>query len=207
MTSARQLVDELLEQVRELPPLQQLMLELDCALTGNTPQRVASQLHHYPDTIEKWLEEPGGNPVWYLSDGGYSRVVWDPCEKTLFLTYNSTPPVVARWDAALPQREALLNYLTREYARLEGEPVEEAKSPDIKKLKDNRTELDPAERRKVMAAKAVWHKGPGGKESPAVWKAVVNGKTWYVCNTHRCYRASRSIRRAISDYKFIKTTA
>ena len=87
------------------------------------------------------------------------------------------------------------------------EDLEESKGPGIKTLKDNRTELEPAERRKVMAAGAVWHQGPGGKETPAVWKSVVKGKTWYCCNTHRCYQARRNLAAAINSFKFVKTTA
>ena len=336
MTDARQLVDALLEQNRELPPLQQLMLHLDSSLTGHSTESIVRQYHHYPATVEAWLEEvSGGNPMWYLSDSGYSRIVWDPCGKSLFLTDNSRREVVARWDAAMPERMALLRYLNAEYDRLGGyggrpmqesdsdplspgrhtfdengsyyeierhsngdatverlfvppdlrgggisramlefivagadragvtlhvaiapdriegeghehprymkvrnaleknfadlgfesaadgedvypldksrapraESLEEARAPKLDVLKDNRTELDPAERRKVMAAKAVWHHGPGGKESPAVWKSVVRGTTWFVCNTHRCYRAAKTLSKAVRDFKFIKTTA
>ena len=90
---------------------------------------------------------------------------------------------------------------------LVSESLDESKGPKIKTLKDNRVELDPAERRKVMSAGAVWHKGNDGKPSPAVWKAVVNGKTWYVCNTHRAFQCKKSLGAAIRAFKFIKTTA
>lgn len=189
------------------------MLELDMALTGNSARRIGGQYHHYPPTVEKWLEELGGDPVWYLSDSGYSRIVWHPYERTLNLTYNSTPPVAARWESAKPQRDALLSFLTGEYARIShaespvAENVTESRGPSLKILKDNRVELDDAERKKVMRAGAVWHPGNKDKPVPAVWKSVVRGKTWYVCNTHRCYRSSCSIGKAIRDFKFVETTA
>jgi hypothetical protein len=106
------------DQSTGLNDFQRLMLNLDAALTGNEPSRIASQYHHYPQTVEKWMAEPGGNPIWYLSDGGYSRVVWGIETETLFLTYNSTSRVVARWEHALPQRIAVLCYLVAEYKRL-----------------------------------------------------------------------------------------
>lgn len=106
------------QQIASLPPLQQHMLALDVALTGNPDYEVVRQYHHYPRDIEKWMQEPGGNPVWYLSDSGYSRVVWNPYDEAVFLTYNSTSKVKARWDAAQPQRTALENYLKGEWKRL-----------------------------------------------------------------------------------------
>ena len=54
---------------------------------------------------------------------------------------------------------------------------------------------------------AVWHHGPNGEETPAVWKAEVNGKTWFVCNTHRAYQCKPTLKGAINAYDFIETTA
>ena len=87
------------------------------------------------------------------------------------------------------------------------ESVTEAKSPRMNTLKDNRVELEPSERKEVMRRKAVWHHGPGGKESPAVWKSVVRGKTYYVCNTHRAAAVKPTLKAAIRAFDFIKTTS
>jgi len=315
-----------------LLPLQKLMLDLDTVLTGNVPTEVVSQYHHYPDTLEKWMEEPGGHPIWYLSDGGYSRVVWNDERGDVFLTSNSTSKVKANWDNAGPQREALERFLRGEYNRLsvaaglktrfeskaaeivnsllegddeaenverylsdlpepevglrspvkpgEGgkesgrivlhkandyvvidrkisgvwvthwqsmrmggyvdghyfrgnypgavadyrkrcialgvdpdasesftESISEAKSPKMKALKDNRVELDDAERKEVMRRGAVWHHGKDGKPTPAVWKSEVRGKTYYVCNTHRAAAVKPTLKGAIRAFDFIETTS
>lgn len=88
-----------------------------------------------------------------------------------------------------------------------GAQLAEAKrGPDMKTLKKHKVSLTDDERAQVMKAGAVWHHGPGGAESPAVWKSVVNGTTWYVCNTHRAMASKPTLRGAISAFKFIETT-
>lgn len=81
------------------------MLDLDAALTNNhPPEGLIRQIHHYPKTIEKWIFNDEGG-IWYLSDSGYSRVGFDMESGRLFLTYNSTSRVRARWEQAAPQRQ------------------------------------------------------------------------------------------------------
>ena len=82
------------------------------------------------------------------------------------------------------------------------------KKSHFKVLKEHRVELTPEERSKVMDSKAVWHFGPNGKASPAVWKAVIDGKVSYVCNTHRAFQERKSLDAAIKIFhSFIKGTA
>jgi hypothetical protein len=85
--------------------------------------------------------------------------------------------------------------------------IAKSKGPRIETLEKNKVKLTDEEREKVMNAGAVWHHGPHGEESPAVWKAVVNGKEWFVCNTHRAYQCKPTLEGAISAFDFIETTA
>lgn len=79
---------------------------------------------------------------------------------------------------------------------------------NMKTLKKYKVDLTPEERSQVMSADAVWNHGPNGEATPAVWKAVINGKTTYVTNTHRAYNTADTVKGAISRYhKFIKGTA
>jgi hypothetical protein len=82
------------------------------------------------------------------------------------------------------------------------------KCPEMETLKKNKVKLTPEERTEVMKAKAVWHHGADGAETPAIWKAVVKDQTWYVTNTHRAYQAKKTLKAAIKAFHdFIKSTA
>lgn len=76
-------------------------------------------------------------------------------------------------------------------------------------LKKNKKPLSDEEREQVMKADAVWHKGPKGEATPAVWKSVnKDGKSTYITDTHRAFAAEKSLKAAISKYhSFIKGTA
>ena len=88
------------------------------------------------------------------------------------------------------------------------EAYDGGKGPKFKILKKNRKPLTTSERESVMRQKAVWHHGPNGEPSAAVWKAVVEGVTWYVTNTHRAYNLTNSLQGTIKRYHdFIKGTA
>lgn len=80
---------------------------------------------------------------------------------------------------------------------------------EFEKLKKNKVPLSKEERQTVLDSDAVWHHGPNGAPSPAVWKSVNrNGKITYVTHTHRTYNTAPTLKGAISRYhKFIKGTA
>lgn len=76
-------------------------------------------------------------------------------------------------------------------------------SPKLDVLKKNRKMLTDDERNAVISGGAVWP----GDQRPGVWKSEVDGKTWYVCNTHRAYQCKPTIKGAIKAFKFIETTS
>ncbi len=81
-------------------------------------------------------------------------------------------------------------------------------SPEMETLKKNKKPLSDQERELIMNADAVWNHGPNGEKTPAVWKAVIKNKTWFVTNTHRAYQAKPTLKAAIKAYHtFIKGTA
>lgn len=83
-------------------------------------------------------------------------------------------------------------------------------SSEFKDLQKNKQPLTAEERKIVMDKKAVWHHGPDGAPSPAVWKSV-NPKTkkvTYVTHTHRAYNTAPTLKGAIGRFhSFIKSTA
>lgn len=72
--------------------------------------------------------------------------------------------------------------------------------PHFDTLEKSKVELTDTEREQVMKAKAVWHFSPAGKPSPAIKKAIVRGKTYYYCNTHRCYQSAKTLAGAIDKF-------
>lgn len=82
------------------------------------------------------------------------------------------------------------------------------KGPKYKDFMKNKVPLTPEERALVMKRKAVWHFSPKNVATPAVGKAVINGKTWFETHTHRAINYAPTVRGAIARYhKFIRGTA
>lgn len=91
----------------------------------------------------------------------------------------------------------------------------------MKDLEKYRTEMTKAELDEVFRRKAVWHHGPNGEETSAIWKSqdvdrsikeAGNNKTpvarfVYITNTHRAMAVSPTLKGAIKKFQFIKTTA
>ena len=85
--------------------------------------------------------------------------------------------------------------------------TESKRNPSMEKLKKGRKELEPDERRMVIRKGAVWRDSGQVKPTPGIWKSVVNGKTYYVCNTHRASAVKPTLKQAIKAFAFIKTTS
>jgi len=87
--------------------------------------------------------------------------------------------------------------------------ISENKKSPIEVLKENRIPLTDEERLICLKEKAVWHHGPNGEESPAVWKSKNSkGEIIYVTNTHRAYQTSSTLKGCINKFHdFIKDTA
>jgi hypothetical protein len=75
--------------------------------------------------------------------------------------------------------------------------------PQYDTLEKNKVKLTDEERNKVMNAAATWHHGKNGGATPAIKKSVIRGKTYFYCNTHRCYQSAKTLDAAIN--KFFKT--
>lgn len=80
---------------------------------------------------------------------------------------------------------------------------------EFKELQKNKKPLTDDERSEVMSQKAVWHHGPNGSETPAVWKSEdSDGNVVYVTHTHRAFNTAKTLSSAIDKYhNFIKGTA
>lgn len=87
--------------------------------------------------------------------------------------------------------------------------LNEAKN-EFENLKKNKVPLTPEEREQCLKAKAVWHHGPGGAESSAVWKSKdkKTGKITYITHTHRAWNKAATLQACINKYhNFIKGTS
>ena len=86
---------------------------------------------------------------------------------------------------------------------------EDIEAKEFETLQKNKKPLDDDERAAGMKSKAVWHHGPNGEETPAVWKSVnKKGKCTYVTHTHRAFNKADSLKGCIKKYHdFIKGTA
>jgi len=165
---------------------------IEAAYTPASDKEFYAAIQVYLDDLQRGVKEGRTRGV---VNGSAGRCVWDiyPGYSGVF---NDTHPDDDDDDDQALRLEALC---LAENLLLE--------APEFETLKDARRQLDPAEREKVMKAGAVWHHAPGDKPSPAVWKAVVRGKTWYCCNTHRAYRACSSLRDAIKAFEFVQSTS
>jgi len=70
-------------------------------------------------------------------------------------------------------------------------------TPSARTLDKNRQELSPAERKVLKDA---------GKKGASVWKATVDGKTYYVVHTHRASVVKSSMKGVLAIYDWVEST-
>lgn len=70
-------------------------------------------------------------------------------------------------------------------------------APTTKTLEKHRQELSPAERKQLKDA---------GKSGATVWKATVDGKTYYVVHTHRAGVVRSSMKGVLAIYDWVEST-
>lgn len=75
-----------------------------------------------------------------------------------------------------------------------------SETPEFPTLKDNKVDMEDAEKQEAIKAGCTWNHGKDGSPTCAIWKAKVNGKIWYGSNTHRCYQAHSTLKAAIKSW-------
>lgn len=103
------------------------LLALDYKLTGKKAE-AASQLRTIRLDEYEWIDRE-----LYLSDGGYSRVVFNYDTGRLFLTSNSLDTTKARWESALEERRAVERIARKAIQESGGSPETWTENP--RKLK------------------------------------------------------------------------
>ena len=86
----------------------ELITFLDCALTGKPYEDC---LHTFSNSSCKTPEEFYWNKIYYLSDGGYSRLVYGDYECKVLLSNDSTPKVKDAWKRCIELRSDLENLM------------------------------------------------------------------------------------------------
>lgn len=81
---------------KALTDFQAAMIELDMVLTGKDRERCEHTAMTQAASVEEWLGRE-----YYLSDGGYSRVMLS--ESSMWVTSNSLDRVKTAWNAGPPE--------------------------------------------------------------------------------------------------------
>ena len=92
-----------MRKVEKFERLKGFLAKLDSLLTGRSFD-VCWEHAQKSDTVYGLLTWAD---VYYLSDGGYSRIGYDDCPDRLYLTYNSTNKVRDRWNSGDEDIEGL----------------------------------------------------------------------------------------------------
>jgi len=168
---------------------------------GTSFESFGTDIMEYKDPFFVFIPKPeDGNPNLKKSKGKYHATDTDGNEQQ----------EISERKGRMALKEFLAKCISSvpEGPSLPSEKKASKSNPPFETLKKNKKKLTDEERDKVMKAKAVWHHGPNGEATPAVWKSDVKGDIWYVTNTHRAFQARKSLEAAINIYHdFIKSTA
>lgn len=112
----------------------------------------------------------------------------------------TAPGTVGRWinKAGFKHRGGKLRHRSESLAESIVNTLLE--SPDLEKLKKHRQSLTPEEKAQIPTGL------PQG-DGATVIKAVVDGKTWYACYTHRACQVRSSMAQLAKVYPQIASTA
>jgi len=79
---------------------QEAVIALDAALTGSSHETAALQLRCLGHQIVREFtpRQFRRGDAYYMSDGGYSRLICDPDDGSVFLSFVSLDRVKAKWD-------------------------------------------------------------------------------------------------------------
>ncbi len=147
---------------------------------------------------------------------------WQDPVNFSFVVENSEPKITSLFDAA-PSKSHSKEVSA--YTKMVKELLEESqsflsmiqekkgKSPKYETLRNNQVPLTDEEASEVRERNAIWNMHSGTaknrktRKELAVWKSVVQGETYYICNTHRAMHVGKTLKSAINAFAFIKTTA
>jgi hypothetical protein len=127
-------------EIYNLNSFQYLLADLDNFLTNKTYNDVCHTSHSQKFSEERFLL--GSSSIYYLSDGGYSRIGFNHDTKKLFLTSNSLNRPKKNWESAKELREAIeerideyekqfVDDCTKDITRHEDEEIDEEEDEEM----------------------------------------------------------------------------
>jgi len=104
----------------DFSPLQLNLILLDAALTDKPWNEVAHRAYQKQWTTEKWIDD-----IYYLSDGGYSRIVLDEETGKIFLASESLNRPKDLWPLMQKIVREIEQIIQRDLINFGWEPFEE----------------------------------------------------------------------------------
>jgi len=119
----------------ELTPLLKKFAQLDQILTNKNWRSVTQQAWGYKEKFsnpEKMFDVVFGGHIYYLSDGGYSRIGIDDLSGKLYLTSNSLDKPKEKWKT--PEAQQLINNIEQDIQTLRGKYEENEEYNEVIKV-------------------------------------------------------------------------